>query len=221
MVGYLSWIKLKFPQTFSSSQLSRPQVPTVCWTFLAQCPTGPPTPCLQVSSAASPQASLLLRSPAPGKITSLSQSPRPETGSHPWLILSLLPRLPNPGWSTFPWKHLTSPPSSAHSAAVMGPVCSPGSPAGSGQHLVYSQYSRFLICNICKATVKWQLPHRVAIKTEICKMLCKPQSAMQMLVLQGQPPDWPLFSSLCSLPSCPTHLPQTLLLQLTLLLKNG
>lgn len=74
---------------------------------------------------------------------------------------------------------------------------------------------------ICKRRVKWQLAHRVAIKTEICKMLCKPQSAMQMLVLQGQPPDWPPSSSLCSLPSCPTHLPQTRLLQLTLLIKNG
>lgn len=95
---------------------------------------------------------------------------------------------------------------------------SPGSPAGSGQHRVYYSQYCFLIC---KTRVKWQLPHRVAIKTEICKMLCKPQSAMQMLVLQGQPPDWPLSSSLCSLPSCLTHLPQTLLLQLTLLLKNG
>ena len=101
MVGYLSWIKLNFPQTFSSSPLSRPHVPTVCWTFLAQCPIGP-----QLTMSSSEFSSLTSGqppplTPAPGKVTSFSQSPRPETGSHPWLILSLFPWFPNPGWS--PW----------------------------------------------------------------------------------------------------------------------
>ena len=35
---------------------------------------------------------------------------------------------------------------------------------------------------VCKTWIKWQLLHRVAIKIEIWKMLCKLQSAMQMLI---------------------------------------
>lgn len=52
------------------------------------------------------------------------------------------------------------------------------------------------------------------LQTSVCSAL-QTSSAMQMLVLQGQPPDWPL-SSQPLLSSLPTHLPQTLLFQLTL-----
>lgn len=136
-VGYLSWIGLTSSKPLALVQSPGPKFQLLLdilasisqWCTNSPCPTG--------SSAASTQVSFLLQPSAPVKVTSSSQSQRPEAWSHSWFILSLLP---NPqtgaglqGLSIFPWKHLSHLPFlSIHTATVTttGPVWHPGFPVG-------------------------------------------------------------------------------------------